>query len=164
MSEVKIACNTGVRITDKDARVLLALSEYLNSALFAKLREEDGETYTPEASYEPDPYSGIFKVAISTSEDPERIERKTLETIEKMKSDIDPRELKRFRDRVEFARRKNAEASEEILERLVERVLYGASAGDLAIATVSREEMLAAARKFLPSHRHAYVRLALRGR
>jgi len=34
----------------------------------------------------------------------------------------------------------------------------------LVVETVTRHELLAAARKYLPSHRQAYVRLALKGR
>jgi hypothetical protein len=33
----------------------------------------------------------------------------------------------------------------------------------LAVETVTREEVLAAARKYMPSYKQAYVRLALKG-
>ena len=39
----------------------------------------------------------------------------------------------------------------------------GASVDDMAPETVSRDELLAAARRYLPSHKGGYVRLALRG-
>jgi hypothetical protein len=45
----------------------------------------------------------------------------------------------------------------------MERTLDGASAHDLAVETVTADEIVAAARKYLPSHRNAYVRLALKG-
>ena len=61
MSDLKIAWNTGVCVNSADARVLLALGEYLNTALFDELREKDGDTYTPEVKYEPDACSGIFR-------------------------------------------------------------------------------------------------------
>ena len=90
MSDLKIAWNTAVRVTDGDARVLLALSQYLDSALFNELRDRDGDTYTPEVSYEPDCCSGIFKITISSSKDPRKVEKKIFEVIDQMKSEIDP--------------------------------------------------------------------------
>lgn len=163
MSNLKIAWNTGVRVTDGDARVLLALSQYLNTALFNELRDKDGDTYTPEVSYEPDCCSGIFKITISSSKDPQKVEKKIFEVIDKMKSDIDPKELGRLRDLVEFKRRKDVTDNQALLDRMVDRVVDGASVDDLALEAVTREEMLAAACRYLPSHRHSYVRLALKG-
>ena len=63
MSDLRIAWNTGACVTSADARVLLALGEYLNTALFDELREKDGDTYTPEVKFEPDACSGIFTIA-----------------------------------------------------------------------------------------------------
>lgn len=163
MTDLKIAWSTGACVASDSARVLLALGEYLNTALFDELREKDGDTYTPEVKYEPDACSGIFTIGISSSKDPQRVEKKVFEVIEKMKSDIDVKELSRLRDRIELRRRKDAHKNEALLDGLVERTLHGAAVDDLAVETVTREEMLAAARMFMPSHRQAYVRLALKG-
>jgi predicted Zn-dependent peptidase len=76
MTDLRIAWNTGVCVTSPEARVLLALREYLNTALFDELREKDGDAYTPEVKYEPDACSGVFKIGISSSKDPQRVEKK----------------------------------------------------------------------------------------
>jgi predicted Zn-dependent peptidase len=163
MTDLRIAWNTGVCVTSAEARVLLALREYLNTALFDELREKDGDTYTPEVKYEPDACSGVFKIAISSSKDPQSVEKKVFEVIDKMKSDIDVKELTRLQNRIALKRCKEANDGEALLDRLVARTLDGTSVDDLAVETVTREEMLAAARKYMPSHRQAYVRLALEG-
>ena len=163
MTDLRIAWNTDVCINSADARVLMALSEYLSTALFDDLREKDGDTYTPEVTYEPDACSGVFKIGISSSKDPERTEKKVFAIIDKMKSDIDGKELSRLRDRIALKRRKEAYENETLVDCMVERALNGASLHDLAVDTVTREEVLAAARKYMPSYQQGYVRLALQG-
>ena len=164
MSDLRLAWNTGVCLASAEARVLLALSEYLNTALFDELREKNGDTYTPEVSYEPDTCSGVFKIWISSSKDPQRVEKRVFDVVEKLKADIDAKELTRLRDRNQLKRRKEANDNATLLHCLVARTLHGTSLHDLAVETVTRDELLAAARKYLPSHRQAYVRLALKGR
>jgi predicted Zn-dependent peptidase len=164
LSELRLAWNTGVCLTNVHARVLLATSEYLSTALFDELRDKDGDTYTPEVAYQPDACSGVFNIWISTSKAPERVEKRVFDVIDKMKADIDLKELARLRDRTQLKRRKEAADNENLLACLVERTLHGASLHDLPVDTVTREEMLAAARQYLPSHCQAYVRLALKAR
>jgi predicted Zn-dependent peptidase len=163
MTDLHIAWNTDVCVTSADARVLMALSEYLSTALFDDLREKDGDTYTPEATYEPDACSGIIKISVSSSKDPERMEKKVFDVIDKMKCDIDGKELSRLRDRLALKRRKEAYENETLVDCMVARTLDGASCHDSAVAAATREEVLAAARKYMPSYRQAYVRLALQG-
>jgi predicted Zn-dependent peptidase len=163
MSELRIAWNTGVCNTGADARTLLALGSYLGTALFDELREKDGDTYTPDVSYEPDACSGVFRVAISSSKDPQKVEKKVFEVVDKMKSAIDAKELARLRDRIALKRCKEAGDNQALLDRLVDRTLEGCGVGDLAVDTVTPEEMMAAACKYMPSHREGYVRLALKG-
>ena len=163
MTDLRIAWNTDVCVTSADARVLMALSEYLNTALFDDLRERDGDTYTPEVSYEPDAWSGVVKISVSSSKDPEKTEKKIFDIIDKMKSNIDGKEFSRLRDRIALKRRKEAYENETLVECMVERTLDGASHHDLAVEKVTREEVLAAARKYMPSYQQAYVRLALKG-
>ena len=45
LSEILIAWNTGVGVTNPQARTLLALGEYINKVLFSQLREKFGDTY-----------------------------------------------------------------------------------------------------------------------
>ncbi len=163
MTDLRIAWNTDVCVTGAEARVLRALSEYLSTALFDDLREKDGDTYTPEVTYEPDACSGVIKIEVSSSKDPERTEKKVFDIIDKMKCDIDGKELSRLRDRVALKRRKEAYENETLVDCMVETALEGASCHDLAVETVTREEVLAAARKYMPSYQQAYVRLALKG-
>lgn len=163
MTDLRIAWNTDVCVTSADARVLMALSQYLSTALFDDLREKDGDTYTPEVTYEPDAFSGIVKISVSTSQDPERTEKKVFDIIDKMKADIDSKELSRLRDRTALKRRKEAYENETLVDCMVARTLDGASCHDLAVETVTREEVLAAARKYMPSYQQGYVRLALKG-
>ena len=85
------------------------------------------------------------------------------EVVDKMKSAIDAKELARLRDRIALKRCKEAGDNQALLDRLVDRTLEGCGVGDLAVDTVTPEEMMAAARKYMPSHREGYVRLALKG-
>jgi predicted Zn-dependent peptidase len=164
LSRIKIAWNTGVSVTHPEAKVVLALSEYLNAMLFNRLREHHGDAYTPEASYQPDECSGIFEINIPSTQASQRIERKVFEGIAGLKESIDASELERFRDRVELKLRKNAESNESIVERLVQRAVEGGSIQDLNLETVTADSVLAAARRYLPSYEGAYVRLSLVGR
>jgi predicted Zn-dependent peptidase len=160
---LRIAWNTGVCFNGPDARILLALGAYLSTALFDELREKDGDTYTPDVFYEPDACSGVFRIAISSSKDPQKVEKKVFEVVDKMKSAIDAKELGRLRNRIALKRCKEAGDNQALLDRMVDRTLDGSSIDDLAVETVTPDEMLAAARKYMPEHRQAYVRLALKG-
>jgi predicted Zn-dependent peptidase len=164
LSQIKIAWNTGVSVTHAEAKVVLALSEYLNAMLFNRLRERHGDAYAPVASYQPDECSGIFEINIPSTQASQRIERKVFEGIAGLKVSIDASELERFRDRVELKRRKNAESNESIVERLVQRAVEGGSIHDLNLEAVTADSVLAAARHYLPSYEGAYVRLSLVGR
>jgi predicted Zn-dependent peptidase len=147
-----------------DAKVVLALSAYLNTILFRQLRERHGDAYSPGALYEPDTCSGVFEISIPSTAAPDRIERSVFEGIAGLKADVDAHDLVRFRDRVELTRRKNAESSDALVDCLMHRQVDGGSVYDLDLETVTREDVLAAARKYLPSYRGAYVRLSLLGR
>jgi len=164
LSRIKIAWNTGVGVTHTEAKVVLALSEYLNAMLFNRLRERHGDAYAPVASYQPDECSGIFEINIPSTEASQRIERKVFDGIAALKRSIDASELERFRDRVELKRRKMAESNEAIVERLVQRAVEGASMHDLNLEAVTPDGVLAAARRYLPDYAGAYVRLSLIGR
>jgi len=164
LSQIKIAWNTGVSVTHAEAKVVLALSEYLNAMLFNRLRERHGDAYAPVASYQPDECSGIFEINIPSTQASHRIERKVFEGIGGLKLSIDASELERFRDRVELKRRKNAESNDSIVERLVQRAVEGGSIHDLNLEAVTADSVLAAARRYLPSYEGAYVRLSLVGR
>ena len=98
-----------------------------------------------------------------STEAPDRIERRVFEGIAELKANVDARELGRFRDRVELRRRKNAESNDATVECLVHRAVDGGSIYDLELDTVTRDDVLTAARAYLPSFRGAYVRLSLLG-
>ena len=163
MADLHLAWNTGVCITSAAAATVLTLGEYLAAALFDELREKHGDTYTPEVDYEPDRCSGILKISISSSKDPEKVEQRVFDVIETMKAEIDATELTSLRDRVLLKRRKEANDNEVVLHCLMEHTLDGGSLHGVTAETVTCEEVLAAARKYLPSHRQSYVRLALVG-
>ncbi len=163
LSELRLAWNTGACFGSADARVLVALASYLNTALFDELREKDGDTYTPDAVYEPDACSGVFRVSISSSKDPQKVEKKVFDVVEKMKQSIDGKELARLRDRIVLKRCKDTGDNLAMLGRLMDRTLEGSSVCDLAVDTVTPDELVAAARAYLPTHRQGYVRLALNG-
>jgi predicted Zn-dependent peptidase len=164
LAKVRIAWNTGIGVAHHDAKVVLALSEYLNAMLFRRLRERHGDTYAPVASYDPDVCSGIFEIDIPSTQAPHRIEYKVFESIAELKKHIEFGELARFRDRLELKRRQNAENNEAMLERLVQRAVDGGSLDELDLDAVTRDTVLAAARRYLPSYKGAYVRLSLVGR
>lgn len=71
--------------------------------------------------------------------------------------------LGRLRDRLVLERCKQDGDNQALLDRLMGRTLEGAVVDDLAIETVTAEEMVEAARKYMPAHHEAYVRLALKG-
>lgn len=163
LSELKIGWNTGVKITDPDARTLVALCEYLNSILFKQLREEHGDTYTPDVIYQPDACSGIIEITVPSSKDPARVEERLFKAMQSLKSGLDTREAGRLRDRAELRRRKIAANPEALIDCMVRKTVDGASLDDMSPESVSPDELVAAARKYLPGHKGAYVRLALRG-
>ena len=163
LSELVIGWNTGVTATDPDAQTLVALCEYLKELLFKQLREQHGDTYTPEVAYRPDGCSGIISIALSSSKHPATLEQRVLESMQSLKTDLDAHEATRLRDRAELRRRKIAIRPEAQVECMVRRTIDGASVDEMAPETVSRDELLAAALRYLPSHKGGYVRLALRG-
>lgn len=164
LAKIKIAWNTGIGVAHHDAKVVLALSEYLNAMLFRRLRERHGDTYAPVASYDPDVCSGIFEIDIPSTQAPHRIEYNVFESIAELKAHIGFGELARFRDRLELKRRQNAESNEAVLERLVQRTVDGGSLHDFDLDAVTRDAVLAAARRHLPSYKGAYIRLSMIGR
>ncbi len=163
MGEIRIAWNTGVAIGDPDAHVLLALGEYLNELLFSELREKHGAAYSPEAGYEPDSCSGIFSIVITTRKPLGEVEKRVFSILDRIKDHIDPTELALYRDRWELKRLKLVESSESTLEALVARLVEGCALEDLAIERVSADDMVAAARKYLPKYKGGYVCVSLRG-
>jgi predicted Zn-dependent peptidase len=163
LSELKIAWSTGVRITDPDAKVMLALGGYLNGALFEQIRDRLGDAYTPEAVYDCDRTCGIFEIMVTSSKAPATVEARVFETIAMLKRSVDAAELERFRDRFELMRRRKAEGNDTILENMVGKALNGATVSDFDVGSITPEDVLAAARRYLPSHKGAYVRLALTG-
>jgi predicted Zn-dependent peptidase len=163
MSDMRIAWNTGVRVTDPQARILMALGEYLNKVLFSELRERSGDSYTPEAKFDTDSCSGIFEIKVASSNNPEGVERRLFDALATLKDTLDPVELRRFSDRLELKRRQGALNNEELLECMVERAVHGGSSHDFDIRSITVDEIRAAARSYLPAHKGAYVRLTLLG-
>jgi hypothetical protein len=106
----------------------------------------------------------VFEIGIPSTLAPHRIERRVFEGVAELQTNIDVRELHRFRDRAELKRRKNAESNDALVERLVQRVVVGRSIHDFDLETVTPDDILAAARRHLPLYRGAYVRLSLLGR
>jgi len=163
LSHLRMAWNTGVRITDKDAAAVVALADYINRKLFNRLREEYGDSYSPDASFDPDGCSGIFSVSVDTSTDPEKVERRVIDTFDSLKHEIDIKELSRFRSRMELKRRRDALSNEALIDRMVDRVTEGASQLDLHPESVTVDELKTAAQTYLPGFREGYVRLVLSG-
>lgn len=164
LAEIRIAWNTGVRITDPDAMVLLALGGCLNGALFDHIRDKLGDAYTPEAVYDSDRSCGIFEILVTSSRPPAIVESRVFEAVAALKRSVRTVDLERFRDRFELMRRKKAESVDAILESMVSRALNGKAICDFDVASITADDVLQAARKYLPSHRGAYVRLALVGK
>jgi predicted Zn-dependent peptidase len=163
LSELKIAWSTGVRITDPDAKVMLALGGCLNGALFEQIRDRLGDAYTPEAVYDCDRTCGIFEILVTSSKSPAAVESRVFETIATLKRGVDPHELDRFRDRFELMRHRKAESNDTLLENMVNKALNGATICEFDVGSITPADVLAAARRYLPSHKGAYVRLALTG-
>jgi predicted Zn-dependent peptidase len=163
LSENRIAWSTGVCIADPEARTLLALGQYVNKVLFKELREKAGDTYSPEASFKADHCSGIFEIKVQSSNDPAGVEHRIFETLAALKTSVDEKELQRFSDRFELQRLRDAQNNDDILECMLDRTLHGGSSHDFQIKGITAEDIKAAARRFLPAHKGAYVRLAMIG-
>lgn len=163
LSEIRIGWNTGVTINDPDARVLLTLGAYLNDVIFSEVRERHGDSYSPEAYFEPDGCSGIFTISAITSKHPELVEERIFSAIERVKEEIDPLELRLHKERWELKRLRTAESGSSMLECLVARIVEGCAVEDLDIESVSPAEMVEAARKYLPDYKGAYTRVTLNG-
>ncbi|MEI9902388.1 MAG: insulinase family protein [Hyphomicrobium sp.] len=86
MADLRLGWNTGVCVGSVEVRALMALSDYLSTALYDELREKDGDTYTPEVTFEPDGCSGILKLSISSSKSPHVVEKRIFNVIEKIKA------------------------------------------------------------------------------
>jgi predicted Zn-dependent peptidase len=163
MCELTIAWNTDVCVRDPEARVLMALREYMSCVLFMQLRERLGETYTPEIEYEPDGCSGVFTITVTSSADAAKVERSVFDAFDLVKHTVDHREVARFKSRAKLKRLKNARDNVELVRSRVESAAFGTSPRDLEIETVTAEEIHLAAQRHLPAYRGPYVRLALRG-
>ena len=163
LSENRIAWSTGVCIADPEARTLLALGQYVNKVLFKELREKSGDTYSPEASFKADHCSGIFEIKVQSSNDPAGVEHRIFETLAALKTSVDEKELQRFSDRFELQRLRDAQNNDDILECMLDRTLHGGSSHDFQVKGITAEDIKAAARRFLPAHKGAYVRLAMIG-
>ena len=91
------------------------------------------------------------------------MEKRVFSILDRIKDYIDPTELALYRDRWELKRLKLVESSESTLEALVARLVEGCALEDLAIERVSADDMVAAARKYLPKYKGGYVCVSLRG-
>jgi predicted Zn-dependent peptidase len=125
-----------------------ALGECINEVLFSQLREKLGDTYSPKASFKVDSCSGIFEIKISSTKNPEAIERRIIEALATLKDSIDVRELQRFSNRLELKRRKDAQNNDDLLECMVDRTLHGASTHDFKVKTMNSEDICTAAREY----------------
>ena len=163
MCEVEITWNTGVCIQDRDARTLMALREYLDSVLSLHLREKYGEAYTPEIKYDPDMCSGVFTVSVTSSVSPVKVESSVFEAFNLAKQSVDPREVARFAGRVKLARLKAEDDNERLVDQMVQSTIDGGAPDALEIEGVTPDEILMAAKRYLPDQGGGYVCVALRG-
>ena len=163
MSEMRIAWNTGVGVTDPHARTLLALGEYLNKVLFSELREKSGDSYTPEATFNTDSCSGIFEIKIASSNNPEGVERRIFERLGHAER------CARSHGAPALQRSARAEASPGRAEQRRPSGVHGRADAARRLQPrfrgqdITVDDIRAAARNYLPSHKGAYVRLALLG-
>jgi hypothetical protein len=80
-----------------------------------------------------------------------------------LKTDVDEKELRRISNKFELQRLKIAQSNDEILTCMQDRVLHGRSSSDFQVKSITAADIKAAARRFLPSYKGAYVRLAMVG-
>lgn len=163
LCEIRIAWNTGIPVGHPEARVLMALSACANEMLFTELREKHGDSYSPEVAYEPDACTGVFSVTVSSSKHPDKIEQRIFSIFDQLKTNLDPAELDRFRERWELKLAKAADSTDTRIETMVARVVEGCAIDDLDIGSVSYQDVAEAARKYLPRYKGAYVRVSLQG-
>ncbi len=159
LSDLEVAWNTGVTVRHKDAAVLTMVAAYLNSVLFDRLREQNGDAYSPEASFEPNEYSGIFYLYLATTKNPRKLERNVFKVIDEIKRGVPERQLARFREQLELTRRREKREDNSLLDNMVQRNLFGVAVSDLDTHAISAEQVAEAARRYLPRYRGRYVRL-----
>lgn len=164
LSELMLGWNTSVTLAHPHAAALTVAASCLNALLFDTVREEHGSSYSPEASFSATPYAGIVHVHLPTTRSPARVERDFFKVVESFKQGVDGRTLRRMRERLELAKRREGRQDEVLLEAMKDRAAYGVAASDFATHAVGAEEVRAAARLYLPDYRGGYVRLARIGR
>jgi hypothetical protein len=145
LCSLEIAWNTGVTIRHPDAAALVLLAEYTNSVLFDRVREESGDAYSPEASFDLCDCAGVFDIYLKTTKDPRRIEKRVLE---------------RCKERLELSRRRNRRRDDLLLASLSECTRYGIAIDDLDVQSVTVSGVKSAAERYLPAYHGAYIRLA----
>lgn len=159
LSELEVAWNTSVTVNHKDAAVLTVVAAYLNSVLFDRMREQNGDAYSPEASFQPNDYSGIFYLYLATTKNPRKLERNVFKVLDEIKAGVPERQLTRFREQLELTRRREKREDDTLLDNMVQRNLHGLALSDLDTHAISADQVVDAARRYLPGYRGRYVRL-----
>jgi predicted Zn-dependent peptidase len=160
LCSLEIAWNTGVTIKHPSAAALVLLAEYINSVLFDRIREEKGDSYSPDASFDLCDFAGVFDIYLKTTKDPRRIEKQVLAALADIKQGVGARELERCKERLELNRRRNRRQDDTLLDGLSECTRYGIATDDLDIQSVTVSDVKTVAERYLPSYRGAYIRLA----
>jgi predicted Zn-dependent peptidase len=160
LCSLEIAWNTGVTIRHPEAAALVLLAEYTNSVLFDRVREENGDAYSPEASFDLCDYAGVFDIYLKTTKNPRGIEKQVLAALDGIKQGIEARELERCKERLELRRRRNRHRDDTLLDSLSECTRYGIATDQLDIQSVTVSDVKAAAEHYLPAYHGAYIRLA----
>jgi hypothetical protein len=65
------------------------------TAVLPNAERKSGDSYMPEASFKADSCSGIFKIKIQSSSNPELVERRIFDALATFKESIDAKELQR---------------------------------------------------------------------
>jgi len=160
LSSLEVAWNTGVTIRHPDAAALVLLAKYVNSVLFDRIRETDGDAYSPEADFDLCDCAGVFDICLKTTKDPRRIEKQVLAALAEVKRSVGARELERCKERCELSRRRNRWQDNKLLESLSERTCQGIAFDELDTRSVTVSDVKSAAERYLPDYQGAYVRLA----
>ena len=160
LCSMQIAWNTGVTINCAEAAALVLLAEYVHSTLFDRIREENGDAYSPEARFDLCDVAGMFDIHLMTTEDPRRIEKQVFTVLAEIKRGVGARELERLRERFELNRCRNRRQGDALMDNLLQRTCYGIATDDLDMQSVTPSDLKSVAERYMPDYQGAYLCMA----
>jgi hypothetical protein len=110
--------------------------------------------------FDPCEYAGVLDIQLTTTKSPKLVEKRVLESLSEIKEGINARELRRLKERVELARRREWRDDALVLDNMAMRNRVGVAYPDLDVFRVTADDLKEAAHRYLPAYQGGYVRMA----